>query len=371
MKLKNIFFSTLLLSTLTYTSCTEDSAKVDSSQYTIASTLTTDEVTTSLKTDIYTEDIAILANDQFEAKIGASTLSTVPAAPYTSILPANATTTVADALSGTPAAPITTRTITITFGTAAAVCIFRGHTLKGQIILAHPYTTNATKDMTVAFNNFSIDGNTIEATGTSISTWQRVMLAATTTAPILPARPKNTLTLKDVKFTTSNGVYIRSGWNAREMTSGYATRLDLTDDINSVNQSYVTKDPSGYLVNSFTISSYNYSFPLVYNTSCSLGANALPFAGAGSLFITKGSHSAVIKYGVGGCDNLARIAIDIKLEDYFTTTTANLGNPVQYNSSLYAIVPVTTPPTTPPSDAERLAIFDAKFDSMAVPYTLQ
>jgi len=339
----------LALNALTYTSCDNDSdnSNNNSSENAI---LTTDEITTSLKTDIAIEDVAILVNDQFEAKIGITSNPATPAAPYTSMLPANAEVSSVDLTSGTPA--VTTRTITITFGANDKTCVFRGHTLKGQIILVHPFTTSATKTMTVTFNNFTINGNTIEGKGD----WKQEMVATPT------AHSKATLTMTDIKYTTSIGTYLRNGWIVREITNGYSTRLDLTDDVNSVNEAYVTLSPTNYLLSSFTIATLN--TPLVYKTSCSLASSPIPFAGSGTHFIIKGTHSAVIKFGTGDCDNSSRLAIDLKLQEHFTA-------PIQYNSNLYAIVPVTDPPTTPPTNAELIAKFDAKFDAIAVPFTLE
>lgn len=359
MKIKKIFLSTLLLSALTYTSCTNnDSAEYPSEDPTL-SALTTDEVTTSLITDIAIEDVAVIANDQFEAKLGSINTPTTAVLPYTSMLPTCAVSSYFDTtVTPSSGAATTTRTITITFGTDAAPCVFRGHNLKGQIILNHVFTTSATKDVTVTFNSFSVNSNKVEGK----ATWKRETVPATTTVPVVPAHPKSTLTMIDMAFTTSTGVYLRNGWVAREMISGSSTRTDLTDDVNLADAAYVTKNPAGYLLSSFTIKSLK--TPLVYNTSCSLVPTSLPFAGSGTLFITKGAHSAVIKHGTGDCDNVSRLAIDIKLSDYFN------GNPVQYNSNLYSLVPVTTPPTTPPTYEELLAKFDAKFDAVAVPYTL-
>lgn len=356
MKVKKVFLSTLLLSAITFTSCTEETNLVPTDETVAASALTTDEIAMALKTDLAIEDIAILANDQFEAKVGRYTSLPVlpalpPTTPYTSLLPANATSTTADAVSGPVTAPVATRTITITFGVTGN-CVFRGHALKGQIILAHPYTTVATKTMTVTVNNFSVNGNIINGT----ATWSRALVG---TAP--NQRPKVTFTMTNFTYTTAAGVYARNGWITRDMTAGYSTNLDLTDDINTVDNAFVTVSPSNYSLSSCTISTL--ATPLVYKTSCSLGSTPVTFAGSGTQFFTKGSHSAVIKYGTGDCDNASKLAIDMNLASYFIV-------PIQFNSALYALVPNTTPPTTPPTYAEMAAKFDAKFDEMAVPFTL-
>lgn len=352
--MKKLFLSTILLSALTYTSCTKDSmGDGDSTQYTAESTLTTDEINTNLNIDNAIDDIAVIANDRFEAYIGASTTPTPPATSttYASILPTCAVSTFIDTAVTSGTTTTTTRTITTTFGTATAPCVFRGHSLSGQVILNYNYTT---KIMAVTLNNFSVNSNSVEGT----ATWTRATIAAT---PTVPAHPKNTFTVTNVKYTTSTGVYLRNGWTTKEMTSGFSTRTNLNDDINLTDVAYVTLSPSSYLLSSFTIKVLN--TPLVHKTSCNLAATPITSAGSGTLFITKGSNNAIIKYGTDDCDNSSRLAINLKLNDHFSI-------PAQYGSSLTYLLPVTTPPTTPPTYEELVAKFDAKFDAIAVPFTL-
>lgn len=359
--MKKLFLGTVLLSALTYTGCTNDSTEnwnenADSADLSTLSALSTEEIAASLSTDIAMEDVAIIINDQFEAKLGSINTPTTAVPAYTSILPTTAVSSYIDTAVTSGTTTTTTRTITITFGTDTAPAVFRGRNLKGQIILNQIFTTSTTKNVTVTFNNFSINDSKIEGTGT----WQRVLVAAT---PTVPVHPKNTFTMIEIKHSTSTGIYLRNGWIAREMIAGFSTRTNLNDDVNAVNVAYVTLNQAGYLMSAFTIATLG--TPLIYNTACSLGAAPIPFAGSGTLFISKNLHSAVIKYGAGDCDNVVSLAMDINLSDYFT------GPPVAYGSNLYVIVPSgTTPPTPAEVTAQVTPKFNAKFDEKAAPFTL-
>ena len=274
----------MTLSILAFTSCTNESEPAATEAM-----VTTEDVTATQKMDNAVDDIAVIVDDQYELSEGTSTGRTI--ANYNSILPSCAT--ISDLGSTT-----TVRKITITFGNPnTPACSFRGHLLKGQIILTRTIGTTFPKIMTVTFNNFFIYENKLEGT----STWKREMIGTGN-----DLHPKTTFSMNAMTWTSSEGVHTRNGERIREMTAGFATRLILTDDVYSTYGTFTTKHPNGsvytWLVEKGT--------PLVHKTACSLQTAPMPFPVSGKLKISKDSHYAVIEYGNGDCDNLAMLAID-------------------------------------------------------------
>lgn len=274
----------MTLSILAFTSCTNDSEPAAAEEM-----VTTNDVTATQKMDNAIDDIAVIVEDQYELSDGTLTGRTI--GNYYSILPTCAT--FSDLGSTT-----TVRKITITFGNPnTPACLFRGHLLRGQIILTRTIGTTFPKITTVTFNNFYSNENKLEG----YSTWKREMVG--TGADL---HPKNTFILNAMKWTTTEGVYTRTGERIREMIAGFATRLSPTDDIFSTHGTFTTTHPNGSVYTALV----EKATALIHKTACSLQTTPMPFPVSGKLKISKDSHYAIIEYGNGECDNLAMLAID-------------------------------------------------------------
>lgn len=291
MKTKILFLS-MVLSCLTYTSCTKDSEQETSN-------VSANDVAANQKMDNAIDDVSLITDNQYELSEGSTTGKIT--GNYYSILPSCAT--VSD-LGSTS----TVRVLTITFGTETTACTFRGHSLKGKIILTRTIGTTFPKIMTVTYNNFYINDNKLEGT----STWKREMLGSGETL-----HPKTTFTMTNMTLTTSAGVYTRNGDRVKEMTAGFLTRLSPTDDVHSTYGEFTTTHPNGTIFTSLIQS----TSPLVHKTACSLQQNPMPFPVSGILKLSKNAHYATIDYGSGDCDNLAMLSIDGG-----TATQITLGN---------------------------------------------
>ncbi|MEN9907568.1 MAG: hypothetical protein RLZZ540_709 [Bacteroidota bacterium] len=291
MKTKILFLS-MVLSCLTYTSCTKDSEQETS--------VSANDVTANQQVDDSFDDISVIADDQYEVTEGSTTGKT-DVAVYTTILPNCIQTS---DLGSTDLV----RIWTITFGTETTACKFRGHYLKGKIILTRTRGTTFPKTMTITYSNFSINDNKIEGT----SSWTREMLGSGETL-----HPKTTFTMTNMKLTTSKGIYTRNGNKVREMTAGFSTRTSPTDDVFSTYGTFTTTYPNGNVYTSLIES----STPLVHKTACGLLQNPMPFPVSGILKLSKNAHYATINYGAGDCDNLAMLSIDGG-----TATQITLGN---------------------------------------------
>ncbi|MFV5694734.1 hypothetical protein ACM55G_04755 [Flavobacterium sp. LB3P122] len=292
MKKKILLFG-MILSILAFTSCSQDSNS------TTKEAVTSNDVAATQKMDDAIDDVSLIADNQYEVSEGSTTGKSY--GNYYSILPSCAT--ISD-LGST----VSVRVITITFGTAVSPCVFRGHSLKGQIILTRTIGTTFPKTMTVTYNNFHFNDNKLEGT----STWKREMLGSGENL-----HPKTTFTMTDMKLTSTTGVYTRNGDRIREMTAGFTTRLSPTDDVYKTYGTFTTTHPNG---TNFT-SLIELTTPLVHKIACSLMSVPMPFPVSGIVKLSKNSHYATIDYGTGDCDNLAMLSIDGG-----TATQITLGN---------------------------------------------
>jgi hypothetical protein len=294
MKTKKILLFGMILSILTFTSCSKDSEPT-----TTEASVTSNDVAANQNMDDAIDDVSLIADDQYEVSEGSTTGRIV--GTYYSILPDCAT--VSDAGSTT-----SIRVLTITFGNPnTPACKFRGRYLKGQIILTRTKGTTFPKVMTVTFNNFYVNENKLEGT----STWKREMLESGGTL-----RPKTTFTMNGMKLTTTSGVHTRNGELIREMTAGFSTRENKFDDVYSTYGEFTTTHPNGSL-NALIAA----ATPLVHKTACSLQTNPAPYPVSGILKLSKNSHYATINYGAGECDHMAMLSIDGG-----TPTEIHLGN---------------------------------------------
>lgn len=282
MKTKKLLLG-MLLSILTFTSCTQEPSST-----TTEANITTNDVVETQQMDNAIDDISLIADDQYEVSEGTTTGKT--ANNYNSILPNCA---IISDLGSTDLV----RKITITFGSATTACVFRGRTLKGQVILTRTRGTSFPKIMTITYNNFYSNENKLEGT----LTWTRTMVGDG-----VALHPKTTYSSTGMTLTTSIGVYTRSGQLTKEMTAGFLTRLSPTDDVYSIYGTNTTTNPKGTVFTSLV----ELATPLVYKSACSLSQTPMPYPVTGILKITKNNHYASINYGTGDCDNLAMLSID-------------------------------------------------------------
>lgn len=270
----------MIFSVITFTSCSQD----PNSPATEA-TVTSNDVAATQKMDNTIDVVSLIADIQYEVSEGSATGKSVE----NPILPSCVT--ISD-LGST----VSVRVITLTFGTTGTACIFRGHSLKGQIILTRTIGTTFPKIMTVTYNNFHVNDNKLEGT----STWKREMLGSGDNL-----HPKTTFTMTAIKLTTSTGVYTRNGDRIREMTAGFSTRFSPTDDVYSTYGTFTTTHPNGTI-----ISLIESATPLVHKTACSFLTVPMPFPVSGIVKLSKNTHHATINFGTGDCDNLAMLSID-------------------------------------------------------------
>lgn len=276
---------------LVFTSCSKDSEPTNSE-----TAVTNNEVIATQKMDNAIDDVSLIADNQYELSEGSTTGKSI--GNYFSILPSCAT--ISD-LGSTNSV----RVLTITFGTESTPCEFRGHLLKGKIILTRTIGTSFPKIMTIAYTNFYVNDNKLNG----MSTWKREMIGSESTL-----HPKTTFTMTDMTLTTTDGVFIRNGERIREMTAGFLTRLSPTDDIYSTYGTFTTTHPNGTVFTSLIES----ATPLVHKTACSLLQIPMPFPVSGIVKISKNTHYATIDYGTGDCDNLAMLSVDGRMATQIT-----------------------------------------------------
>jgi hypothetical protein len=291
---KKILLLGMTLSILAFTSCSQDSEGTNSE-----AAVNTNDVVATQKMDNAIDDVSLIADNQYEISEGSTTGKST--GNYFSILPSCAT--VSD-LGSTN----TVRMLTITFGTENTPCEFRGHLLKGKIILTRTIGTSFPKIMTITYTNFYVNDNKLNG----MSTWKREMIGSEATL-----HPKTTFTMTDMTLTTADGVFTRNGDRVREMTAGFLTRLSPTDDVYATYGTFTTTHPNGAVFTSLIES----STPLVHKTTCNLLQIPMPFPVSGILKISKNMHYATLDYGTGDCDNLAMLSIDGG-----TATPITLGN---------------------------------------------
>lgn len=280
---KKILLIGMTFGILVFTSCSKDSEPTNSE-----TAVTNNEVIATQKMDNAIDDVSLIADNQYELSEGSTTGKSI--GNYFSILPSCAT--ISD-LGSTNSV----RVLTITFGTESTPCEFRGHLLKGKIILTRTIGTSFPKIMTIAYTNFYVNDNKLNG----MSTWKREMIGSESTL-----HPKTTFTMTDMTLTTTDGVFIRNGERIREMTAGFLTRLSPTDDIYSTYGTFTTTHPNGTVFTSLIES----ATPLVHKTACSLLQIPMPFPVSGIVKISKNTHYATIDYGTGDCDNLAMLSVD-------------------------------------------------------------
>jgi len=279
----NFLLFGMILSILALTSCSKDTNPA-----TTEANVTNNDIAASQKMDNAIDDVSFIADDQYEVSEG-SMMGKIDGG-YLSMMPGCVS--ISDLGSTT-----SVKVLTITFGTTTSPCVFRGRSIKGQIVLTRTIGMTFPKIMTITYTDFYINDNKLEG----MSTWKREMLGVDATL-----HPKTTFTMTGMKLTTSEGVYTRNGERIREMTAGFSTRMSPTDDVHSTYGAFTTTFPNGTTLNSLIAT----ATPLVHKTACSFQQVPMPFPVSGILKLTKNLHNATIDYGTGDCDNLAMLSID-------------------------------------------------------------
>lgn len=251
------------------------------------------DVVANQKMDAAIDDVAAIADDQFEKD--QSNASGRGIQDYISELPDCAH------ISFGATNTLTHRVIIITFEgtTAGNFCLFRGHRLRGKIILTRDVTATFPKTMSVTYDGFYVDDNKLEGT----TTWTRDMVGTGTSL-----HPKNKLTMINMTLTTSAGAYVRNGHRTREMTAGFSTRDNHQDDEFITYGEFTTVHPNGDEMMTYI----SQSTPLLNKVACGDLLARYPVSGILNIEKHSGSvsHTIIIDYGTGNCDKLAMMTID-------------------------------------------------------------
>jgi len=277
MKTKILAFTTLL-SIMFFIGCNNepvnDSAPVN--------TITVDETIVNTDIDASVDDVAIIAEDQFDAQ---KSLGFKTSEPFKSILPACATVT--SVLTND------SYTRTIDFGTQGCA-LPNGNIVKGKIIVSFSKNfTTPIKTISYKLEGFYHNGKLIEGSKTITHELKTSELLAT-------IHPVTTHSI-DVKITFPDGkIYTRLGTRVREMVEGFATITNWEDNVFKVWGYDITTFPNGSKYTR-TIQKTN---PLLVKMSC-----RMPFPVSGVVEILKNDLKATLDYGNGECDNLATMTI--------------------------------------------------------------
>ncbi|MCG2610726.1 hypothetical protein LZZ90_04315 [Flavobacterium sp. SM15] len=243
--------------------------------------LSGEDVSISSRMDAISNDVSEIAEDQL-AQQSAARMSGTSRMNPPSILPSCATVTTVVANN--------VWTSTIDFGTTGCQ-YYNGAILKGIIIVSgstnfaqSPYT------WTYNFNNFYY--NNIKVEGTKV-------LSRVVQATSLLATPHPVVTIDlNLHFTFPNGnQYDRTGTRVRELVEGYDTPLVFNDNVYLVTGSWITAgSSSSHLTTILT--------PLRFVVACQYKLTE------GSFKVERNSHTAVVNYGDGTCDNNATVSYD-------------------------------------------------------------
>jgi len=268
MKTTTFIKSIALIAVFSFISCSKDDTTSDSGK------LTSDDVSVNAKMDAISNDITEIAEDQL-AQQSETRMN------HLSILPDCATVTTV--VNGN------TWTRTISFG---ADCHYHnGALLQGEIIISG--STNFSQSpyvWTYNFNNFRYNGILVQGTKTLSRTVQATDLLST-------PHPVVVIDL-DLTITFPNGnTYDRTGTRKRELTEGYDTPLIFHDNVYLITGSWTTIGATNSHVSNITT-------PLRVEIACAYKLVS------GVITISRNSHTAVLDYGAGTCDNNATISID-------------------------------------------------------------
>ncbi|MDA6070722.1 hypothetical protein NJT12_13945 [Flavobacterium sp. AC] len=243
--------------------------------------ISNDEIVATSKIDASIEDITNIADDQFNvqqnstAKSGGTIKSFLPAcAKITTVLTNN------------------TWTKTVDFG-AEGCTLDNGNIIKGKMILSFANDLSASSQtISYTFEGFYHNGKKLQGNKSIVRTIKTTNLFATA-HPVSAATIDMTITFDDGK------VYTRKGALVKETVPGYDTWLNWEDNAYLVTGTGSTTFPNGDVL------STEITTPLEFEASCKK-----PFAVKGVVSVTKNGATAVIDYGDGNCDTLAKITKD-------------------------------------------------------------
>ncbi|QBN18794.1 hypothetical protein [Flavobacterium nackdongense] len=246
------------------------------------STITVDETLVNTDIDASVDDVAIIAEDQFDTQ---KSLGFKTSEPFKSILPACATVT--SVLTND------TYTRTIDFGTQGCA-LPNGNVVKGKIIIS--FSKNfATPIRTISYKleGFYHNGNLIEGSKT--------LTHELKTSDILNTIHPVTTHSIDIKITFPDGkIYTRTGTRVREMVEGFTSITNWEDNVFKAWGYDITTFPNG---SKYTRTVQKTS-PLLVKMSC-----RMPFPVSGVVEILKNDLKATLDYGNGECDDLATMTV--------------------------------------------------------------
>ncbi|WP_428230007.1 hypothetical protein [Flavobacterium sp.] len=276
MKTKFLFIGTLVTLSF-FISCNSDE-KTNTEKTTAISN---DEIITTTKIDASIEDVTNIADDQFNVQQNSTSK---PGGPIKSFLPGCAIITTA--LNNN------TWTKTIDFGVEGCT-LENGNTVKGKMIISFANDFSASSQtISYTFDGFYHNGRKLQGSKSIVRTIKTTNLFAT-------AHPVSTAVI-DLTITFDDGsVYTRKGTLVKETVAGYGTWFNWEDNAYLVTGKGSTTFPNG---DTF---SAEITTPLEFEASCKK-----PFALKGVVAITKNGATAVIDYGNGDCDALAKITKD-------------------------------------------------------------
>jgi hypothetical protein len=273
-----VFFS--LLSIAFFIGCNNESVN----EAAPVSTISADEAIVNTDFDASVDDVASLAEDQFDVQ---KSISYKTSEPFKSIVPLCATVT--------PAVTNDIYTRTVDFGTKGCA-LPNGNIVKGKIIISFPKNfTTPLKTISYKLEGFYHNDKLIEGSTT-------ITHELKTTDILNTVHPVATHSI-NVKITSVEGViYSRKGTRVKEMVEGFATLTNWEDNVIKLWGYDITTFPNGSNYTR-TVQKTN---PLVVKMSCKM-----PFPVAGVVEIEKNDLKikATLDYGKGDCDDLATMTV--------------------------------------------------------------
>jgi hypothetical protein len=276
MKTKVLFIGTLVALSF-FISCNSDEKTNDGTTTAISN----NEIITTSKIDASIEDVTNIAEDQFNAQQNSTAK---PGGPVKNFLPSCATITTV--------LTNNTWTKTVDFGVEGCT-LDNGNVVKGKMVVSFANDFSAsTQTISYTFDGFYHNGKKLQGSKSIVRTIKTTNLLATA-HPVSTATVDMTITFDD------GGVYTRKGSLVKEMVAGYDTWFNWEDNAFLVTGSGSTTFPNG---DTF---SAEITTPLEFDASC-----RKPFAVKGVVSITKNGATAVLDYGDGNCDTLAKVTKD-------------------------------------------------------------
>ncbi|RKR09360.1 hypothetical protein C8C83_0985 [Flavobacterium sp. 90] len=276
MKTKVLFIGTLVALSF-FISCNSDEKTNDGTTTAISN----NEIITASKIDASIEDVTNIAEDQFNAQ---QNTTAKPGGPVKNFLPSCATITTV--------LTNNTWTKTVDFGVEGCT-LDNGNVVKGKMVISFANDFSAsTQTISYTFDGFYHNGKKLQGSKSIVRTIKTTNLLAT-------AHPVSTATIDMTITFDDGGVYTRKGSLVKEMVTGYDTWFNWEDNAYLVTGSGTTTFPNG---DTF---SAEITTPLEFDSSC-----RKPFAVKGVVSITKNGTTAVVDYGDGNCDTLAKVTKD-------------------------------------------------------------